>query len=211
MKITETDLLFLDKTFGTLTIVAFAGKTKDKRKAVLALCVCGNFVFSSLKSIKSGNTTSCGCSRDTHLKNLAVTNKKHGMSHSRTYCSWHAMLYRVRTESSKDYPNYGGRGIGICDSWLNFENFFADMGERPEGCTLDRIDNTKGYNPENCKWSTNKEQSNNRRSSKLIEYEGKTKTLSEWAELLNIKISTLSKRLKLYGWSVDKAFTTGIK
>jgi hypothetical protein len=96
----------------------------------------------------------------------------HGMLGTRTHTSWRDMLMRVRQPSYPSYANYGGRGIRVCDRWLAFENFYADMGERPPGMTLDRLDSDGHYQPENCRWATPKEQAANRRSRKEVPLAG---------------------------------------
>ena len=132
----------------------------------------------------------------------------HGMSYSREYISWQTMKARCYNKNNDHYKNWGGRGIAVCDKWKNsFENFYEDMGKRPAGTTLDRINNDKGYSPENCRWATMKQQENNRRNNHLITYNGKTMTISQWSERLNFKKHIIGERLKR-GWSVEKALTT---
>lgn len=132
----------------------------------------------------------------------------HLMSYSSEYVSWKSMKLRCLNEKATGYSRYGGAGIGICDRWMSFENFYADMGVRPKGSTLDRIDNTKGYCPENCRWSTKKDQCNNRNNNVRLEYQGEVKTVAQWARSIGVKHSTLKNRLRL-GWSVDRAL--GVK
>ena len=120
-----------------------------------------------------------------------------------TYVSWYGMKTRCFNKNYKDYKYYGGRGIKVCNSWMKFENFFEDMGERPEGKTLDRIDNNGNYCKENCYWATRKEQANNRRSNRYLTYKGKTQNVSEWAEELNINKNDISNRLNL-GWKIER-------
>lgn len=124
---------------------------------------------------------------------------------SPTYNSWHNMLKRVRCQNSKGYETHGGRGITVCERWLTFINFLADMGERPgREFSIDRINNSKGYEPGNCKWSTAKEQVNNRRNNIRLTVDGTTKTLTQWAEHNNIKPATAYGRMRK-GWSLLRA------
>jgi hypothetical protein len=106
------------------------------------------------------------------------------------------------------YPNYGGRGISVCDRWMSFENFLADMGERPPGLTIERIDNEQGYSPENCRWASIKEQLRNQRRNRKIEHLGVTMIMADWAEAVGIKADTLAKRLERMG--PQRALTPGL-
>ena len=120
------------------------------------------------------------------------------------------MRQRCENPGSTQWPHYGGRGITVCARWQDFANFFADMGERPANCTLDRIDNDGPYSPENCRWATQKEQTNNRRRNRMITFGGETKTLQQWAERTGINHSTILMRFKL-GWPVERALTTPVR
>lgn len=135
--------------------------------------------------------------------------KTHGHSTkstaSRTYTTWAMMKNRCKNKNAPNYPRYGGRGITYCERWEQFENFLEDMGDRPEGKTLDRIDTNSNYCPENCKWSSVKEQQRNTRTTKFFTYNGETKCLSEWSEILGIKKATLIYRIKY--WPIDHAFS----
>ena len=130
-------------------------------------------------------------------------NYKHGMKGTRIYNSWRSMKTRCLNKNNYHYKNWGGRGITICEEWLKFENFYKDMGEMPESKTLDRIDNDLGYCKKNCKWSTNKEQCNNRRNNILLTYQEKTMTASQWAKELKIKLSTIYCRIHK-NWDIKK-------
>lgn len=134
---------------------------------------------------------------------------KHGLSYCPEYRVWQGMRLRCTEPSNAAYPDYGGRGITICDRWLNSpENFMADMGQKPTAKhEIDRIDNDKGYEPGNCRWALRKENDRNRRSNRFVEFEGQTKTVAEWCELLGIRGDTLRWRLNK-GWSIEMALFT---
>ena len=131
------------------------------------------------------------------------------------YSSWEKMKARCLNESCPDYHRYGGRGITVCNEWLSFENFHKDMytgwlfhSRLFKDTSIDRVGNNGNYSKENCKWSTRKEQCNNRRSNRLIEHDGETLNLREWSEKLGINRTTITQRLDSYGWSVERALTT---
>jgi hypothetical protein len=138
---------------------------------------------------ENGGSTSCGC-----LRHDSTT--IHGMTKTRTFKSWESMLQRCTNPNAPDYHRYGAKGITVCSRWTAFVEFFADMGERPEGKTLDRKDNKKGYFPENCKWSTPSEQQRNKSNSHFLTYEGTTKSLVTWAEEKGIPYDLLLRRFK---------------
>jgi hypothetical protein len=129
---------------------------------------------------------------------------KHGMYGTPTHKSWTAMKGRVFGRLS-DPRYYKELGIGICEPWLEFANFFADMGVRPEGTTLDRIDNAKGYEPGNCRWATKEQQIENRRNTRWIEHNGERLSVTEWSKRLGIKPKTILHRLDGLSWPVEDA------
>jgi len=120
------------------------------------------------------------------------------------YLCWASMKSRCLSPKDQRYPRYGGRGISVCDRWLEFENFLTDMGERPRGRSLDRIDNDGNYEPGNCRWATQLEQQSNRRSNRLLTFRGETLCMTEWARRIGISAQALFTRLKR-GWPVDVA------
>jgi hypothetical protein len=131
---------------------------------------------------------------------------RHSMTKTATYKSWHAMKYRCLVETSKDFPRYGGRGITVCERWMLFDNFYADMGDRPAGSSLERIDNELGYSPENCRWASPVDQARNRRSTKKHEFCGALRSIAEISELCGVQRKTLEYRIRS-GWSLNDATT----
>lgn len=132
-------------------------------------------------------------------------NPTHGMSKTPTYRAWYHMKERCQNPNNSKYHRYGGRGITVCDEWQTFEGFFKDMGEKPEGTTIDRRDNDCGYFAENCRWATQKAQCNNKENNTIIELHGMKQTLTQWAEMMGIPTSTLYNRLFVLGWDTERA------
>lgn len=138
---------------------------------------------------------------------------KHGHNRrgkrSLTYGVWGSMLARCNNPKDKSYSRYGGRGIKVCKRWYMFENFLADMGERQAGMSIERIDNSKGYSPDNCKWIPLNEQSKNRRNTHFLTFKGTTRNLTDWAKETGINRETLLSRVKR-GLSPEQALTKAI-
>lgn len=171
-------------------------------------CICGTEKEILLGHVITGKTQSCGClHRERTAAALRLRQTTHGMYGSPEYKSWRAMLDRCRNPNSYAFDDYMGRGITVCDRWSKFENFYADMGSRPPGLTLERVDNSKGYTPGNCEWVTRKQQTNNRRSNVNITYNGRTQTVSQWENEFEVRRGFFHERLRA-GWSPEKAFTT---
>jgi len=178
------------------------------RKCEFECARCGKVFIADLADVKRKRIQSCGCY---NLQRVQETHTRHGQSRrgsvSKSYSTYAAMLARCYNPNNWKYADYGGRGITVCDRWReSFENFYKDMGDRPEGYTIDRIDNNAGYSPDNCKWATQSEQCRNRRSNRIIEYEGEKKTLIDWSENIGIEWKVLDDRLRRK-WSVERAFT----
>jgi hypothetical protein len=155
-------------TTGKLAVVSRRGPNRFGQQTWLCKCACGNRTVLAASAIKRGKVKSCGCIKaEVARKNGALSSGplKHGAAKARMpeYFVWKTMRQRCMNPNSKDYESYGGRGIGVCERWCNFESFINDMGLRPDGCSLDRINNDQGYSPENCRWATDEQQANNRR------------------------------------------------
>lgn len=133
--------------------------------------------------------------------------KKHGHYGSPTYKSWQAMKNRCNNPGAVNYNKYGGAGVSVCDRWNDsFKSFLSDMGERPDGMSIDRI----GYTPGNCRWSTSKQQNNNRRDNRVIEFNGEKRTLAQWGEITGFGWNRIRQRLGA-GWTVERALTEAIR
>lgn len=174
--------------FGKLSVIGPAGHI-CKHRAFLFRCDCGLEKRISLAHAKSGHTTSCGCKQTLHGHS-----KKN--SSSATYTTWSSMIARCLNKKTERFPRYGGRGIKVCDRWLDFRNFLADMGEKPEGKSIDRINNNGNYEPSNCRWATVAEQVSNKSTTRKITFYGKTHTYAEWSRITGIPSSTLYNRVQ---------------
>lgn len=190
--------------FGRLTAVKFVELRAQARW--LCQCDCGNQTIVLGGQLRSGMTRSCGCLHSESVARRNIENRTHGMFGTPEYRSWSAMMSRCTNPSHRAYPRYGGRGIVVCDAWLKFEQFYADMGARPDGASLDRIDNDKGYEPSNCRWATRIEQQRNKRNNRLLTHNGQSLPVSEWAEIYGLSQYAIHERLKR-GWSVHEALT----
>lgn len=198
---------FTGKRFGRLTVVRFAGRGKRKLLIWECLCDCGKTCLCYGNGLTSGAKRSCGC-----LGSEATSrrSKTHGMTGSITWTSWHSMRDRCERPGHIGYHLYGGRGITVCERWKSFENFLADMGERPsKDHQIERKDNNGNYEPSNCRWATRKEQARNRRTQTMLTYNGETLCVSEWAERLGVERGRLQNRINL-GWPADRILTEPI-
>lgn len=196
--------------FGRLTVIKYISTNKYGQSRWLCLCGCGKEKIIMGNDLKNGHTKSCGClhTKHGHCKNYKM---------SKTYHTWHSIIQRCTNPKDKGYKNYGGRNkpIMVCDRWSNkkngFQNFLKDVGEIPKGKELDRTNNNKGYNPNNFRLITRKENQRNKRNNILITFNKQIRCLVEWAEILGIKYTTLYYRTCIKKWPIEKAFNTPVK
>jgi len=184
----------IGKTYGLLTVLAET-KQKGYNRYVLVRCNCesikSKIVY--LGDLRRGHTTSCGCVQKAVVRSARTA---HGLYKHRLYGIWAQMLSRCQNPKASKYENYGGRGIAVCKSWQTLENFLADMGPTyAEGLSLERKDNSKGYNPENCEWATRAEQNRNKRSNINITLNGKTQCFKDWCAELGLNYGTAKARM----------------
>lgn len=189
--------------FHRLTVIREEQTTYKRR--FLCRCDCGKETVVKLGSVTSGYTKSCGCLSKEITSRRSTT---HGKSWTRIWMTWCHMRIRCENPADKDYANYGGRGISVCDRWQVFANFYADMGDPPfKGASLDRIDNHGNYEPSNVRWATPIEQSRNQRRSVHFTFNGERKHIREWVELTGLSYDTLLNRRK-QGWTDELILTT---
>lgn len=185
------------KTFGRLLVLSeCAERNQDGLVIWRCRCDCGKEVLVAGASLKKGGTKSCGCRRLDHLRALGGRKRTHGKSTEPIYQVWRSMVKRCHLPSASGYKNYGGRGIKVCEAWMDFQAFYADMGDAPTGLSIDRIDVNGDYEPSNCRWATQKQQSENRRNSRRVDVCGQQIPLREAAKQLGIPPHTLYWRVK---------------
>lgn len=194
--------------YGRISIVRSANGTENNGSIWVGICDCGaqkNFHASDLRNSKHP-VRSCGCL----VIETNVARTRYGMGHGApTYRSWQAMIQRCTNPNVREFPRYGGAGISVCIRWLgDFPVFLTDMGERPSGTSIDRLDNSKGYEPGNCRWATMKMQQRNRRNNVRANYRGEERLLSEVADETGIPLTTLRNRLRHV--DLDTAVSGGI-
>ena len=187
----------LNQRFGRWVVTGL----HEHPKKVHCKCDCGKEKVVWKNNLLSGKTKSCGCFR---TEKIVDRFKTHGLSQTYTYSSWQHMINRCYNPDNTNYPHYGGRGITVCEEWREYLNFLRDMGERPEGLSIDRIDNDKGYSKENCRWATQQQQRSNTRMSRKYTYKGEYITLKAISDQTKVPYETLRHRL-LKGLSIEEA------
>lgn len=179
--------------FGTLTALRIDKESNAKLTKWICVCECGKIVSVFQCNLLRGLTKSCGCRRWLG---------RHHKAGSKIYLLWNAMRQRCENPNDQAYKYYGGRGIGVCERWKVFDNFFEDMGINKKGMTIERINNDLGYYKENCRWASRLEQGQNTRSTKKIIANGLEKTYREWQERVGITREAIRGRLRR-GWNPD--------
>ncbi len=190
----------------TFTVIRQLAKDSSGNRLWECRCFCGNLFTSHSARIKRTASLTCGCLWRQRVSNgRKATSRWKGLSSHPLYSIWSGMIRRCYDSTDTAYRNYGGRGITVCDRWHNPSDFIADMSPRPAGTSIDRIDNNKGYSPENCKWSTRAEQNRNRRDTIMITMAGVTLPLITWCEIYGQSRNLVYERIKDSGWDVWEA------
>lgn len=196
--------------YGRLVATEYVGRTASGKHQWLCKCDCGETCIARANHLKAGLRVSCGCAlrSGTQIKKRKPIHGHYiGDRPSPTYYSWQAMRNRCRNAKAPDYHRYGGRGIKVCARWgESFENFLADMGERPEGTSIDRIDVNGDYAPENCRWATMREQQNNRRNNRMVTAFGQTLPLKTMCNAYHKDTRTVLERMR-DGMTLEEALT----
>ncbi len=197
----------IGQVFSRLTVLSRAPATAGNRGVRWnCQCECGNTTVSRSDALKNGRTKSCGCHRaELAGKRMVDLHTTHGMCGTLEYKTWTSMMNRCKNENDPNYQNYGGRGISVCVEWESFENFYADMGNKADGMSIERLDVNGNYSKENCVWANVKQQANNKRNNNLITFNEETKTLSQWAEHYSIPVWKLSQRILRDGLDFSEA------
>lgn len=210
--------------FGRLTVIKRGEEYTDSngshRFKYLCLCDCGNYITVRPCHLKSGATRSCGCLHKESAAKQGIANTRHGgnrrnapYEEKRLYAIWSGMRQRCENPNCTKYPNWGGRGIAVCDEWHDFAKFqdWAVSNGYDKELSIDRIDVNGNYQPDNCRWVTSVVQMNNQRANRRIEVSGETRTIAEWSRLVGIKQGTIASRIDNLGWSPEMAVCTPLK
>ena len=202
-----------DKRFGRLVVIDKSSTNSRGCVTWKCKCDCGNIVVKPGDLLRRGGIKSCGCLFDEKSK---FGNPTHGKCHTRLYRIWSEMKSRCCSKTCKGYKNYGLRGISICDEWLGengFENFYnwSMRNGYSDELTIDRINNDGNYEPSNCRWTDYEMQANNKRNNTILTLNGVSHTLAEWSRITGIRSGTISRRVRVFGWSVERALTEKVK
>lgn len=204
----------IGQKFGRLLVVGvgeyYVSPKGAKVKQWECKCDCGNTTFASTIQLHDGKKKSCGCLTK---ESATLKSKTHGMYGSRLYNIYSSMVQRCTNPNNTDFHNYGGRGITVCEEWLDFENFkkWAIENGYADDLTIDRADVNGNYEPSNCRWTSSKKQNNNRRNNRLLTFNGETHTMAEWADITGIRYAVLACRIINHKWSVERALTQEVR
>lgn len=197
---------FIDLTgcrFGMLLALKEVG---NQLNAVMweCKCDCGKITRITTGNLRQGRSTSCGCNKS---KSISLNRARHGETRggvlTAEFRAWSGMKDRCENPSAEKYPRYGGRGIKVCEKWQKYENFLSDMGRKPTPKhSIERVDNDKGYDPDNCIWATAEVQANNKSTTRILVFEGRSQSLTQWAREFGIKRSAM-RRLVRNGWPLQ--------
>lgn len=205
----NTHVNLTGQRFTRLVVIEEKARRKNLRYW-LCQCDCGTKTIVNHYDLLKGHSKSCGCLN----RELSSQRRlKHGLTGTPEFDTWLRIITRCTNANNPDYPRYGGRGIKICQRWLDsFENFLADMGNRPSGdYSIDRINNNGDYEPSNCRWATRITQCNNRRGSRFLAYNGEMLTIAQWARKIGIPCRVIVSRLNQYHWSIERALTEPVR
>jgi hypothetical protein len=191
------------RRFGRLLVKCFAF-TKRKCAHWECICDCGEIRYVSSNKLTSGHTTSCGCQRADSLVRHGRARRNNG---DLTYHIWTSLRQRCENPKDRKFMDYGGRGIYVCQRWSVFENFLADMGEKPLGMSIDRVDNSGPYSPDNCRWAIQKTQARNQRRNLMLTIDGDSACAAAWAERLNVDYWRLRNAIRRFGNDQNKVLT----
>lgn len=199
------------KKFHYWTVLRAAPRRKPYRSRWVCICRCGKQKEVNEYHLLDGKSTSCGCYSTKlllqRIKNGLNRSPSHkGLQKTRAYGTWRQMKSRCYYPSNISYKEYGGKGITICKRWLSFENFYRDMGERPIGMSIDRINPFRGYSPSNCRWATSKQQGRNKKNTIKVRFRGELRSVRDWCDELGLPLYRTIERIKK-GWPPHKAFT----
>jgi len=190
-------------------VVVARAPSRGMRTFWACKCSCGNEFEAHGTKLRRNLIQRCKACR---AKFTGDRSRTHGKSKTSEYIIWSKLRERCNNPTSPAYASYGGRGITVCARWSSFERFLEDMGPRPSrNYSVDRIDNDGNYEPENCKWATQKEQCRNTRRNHYLEYQGRIQCMQAWCEELGLNPDTVKQRINLLGWSVAKSFETPVR
>ncbi len=200
-----------NQRFGRLVAIKSSTATAG-RTGWICKCDCGKKKLVGTRELTRGETKSCGCLSEENRINFIQAGTSHGRAHTRTYMCWKNMKARCYNPNNSFFKEYGARGITVCKRWrLSFESFYKDMGDKPSGMTIDRFpDNDGNYEPSNCRWATNSQQSRNKRNNIFVEVKNERMIVKDACRILGLPYRSITARIRK-GWDAQKAMNTPIR